>query len=189
MHIWEFELKSNYYKIEFWDSRISGKKKLSVNGNVIVENNNSVAIFNYSFQIDSYYFNLVQLTDEKYDIKINNNFFEDIIKYEKSGDLQKAKIEREKKKNTHDFFPGQSINNFKLDTITNNEDEKIEENKKILNKIDYLPNDDNHSLSLSYKDNVKETGNFNASERLINEEENNNLNKDDANDYPSFSEI
>ena len=79
-----------------------------MNGNVIVENSNSIAAFNYSFKIDSYYFNLVQLTDEKYDIKINNNFFEDIIKYEKSGDLQKSKLEREKEKNTHDFFPAKA---------------------------------------------------------------------------------
>ena len=33
-----------------------------------------------------------------YDIRINNNFFQDIIKYEESGELKMAKIAREKEK-------------------------------------------------------------------------------------------
>lgn len=93
MHTWEFQLKGNYHKIEFWDSRLSGKKKLAVDGKVIVENNNSIAVFNYSFQLDSYYFNLVQVSDTKYDIKINSFFFDELKKAEISGQLNRPKKE------------------------------------------------------------------------------------------------
>ena len=63
---------------------------------VIVENNNSIAVFNYSFQLDSYYFNLVQKSDSIYDLKINDNFFHDIMEAENSGKLKKY-IKTEKK--------------------------------------------------------------------------------------------
>ena len=162
-----------------------------MNGDVIVENNNSVAVFNYSFQLDSYYFNLVQLSDVKYDIKINNNFFEDIIKFEISGDLKKSKMEREKQRND-DFFPGQSINTIKLDDNTNNDDTLSERNPKILNKIGFFPNDNNNPLSFTFKDknnNMKKTGNFNDYNKQIINEENNDINNDIVNDYPSLSEL
>ena len=63
---------------------------------VIVENNNSIAVFNYSFRLDSYYFNLVQKSDSIYDLKINDNFFHDIMEAENSGKLKKY-IKTEKK--------------------------------------------------------------------------------------------
>ena len=69
---------------------------MAVDDEVIVENNNSIAVFNYSFRLDSYYFNLVQIDDSKYDLKINDIWFHDIMKAEKSGDLKKN-IKTEKK--------------------------------------------------------------------------------------------
>ena len=96
LHEWKFILKGTYHEVKLWDSRLSGKKKLAVDDEVIVENNNSIAVFNYSFRLDSYYFNLVQIDDSKYDLKINDNWFHDIMKAEKSGDLKKN-IKTEKK--------------------------------------------------------------------------------------------
>ena len=197
LHTWEFSLKGNYNKIEFWDSRISGKKKIAVNGEVIVENNNSCAIFNYSFQLDSYFFNLVQLNDTDYDLKINNNFFHDIVNYEISGDLKKAKLERESKKDNSEgsFFVGQSINTIKLEN--ENDYKTFEENQKNINKIDFFPNDNNitnqlemnkNPLNFTFKDknnNLKETAKF----KNIDEAEDDNFSFEDNNDYPSLSEL
>ena len=88
LHTWEFALKGTPHKVELWDSRLSGKKKLAVDDEVIVQKNNSIAVFNYSFQLDSYYFNLVQLSDSEYDLKINDIFFKDIMIAEESGELK-----------------------------------------------------------------------------------------------------
>ena len=96
MHIWEFTLKNTHQKIELWDSIISGKKKLAVNDEIIVEKNEACAIFNYSFKLSGYYINLVQLSDSVFDLKINNFFFKDLMAYEESGELRKAREKREK---------------------------------------------------------------------------------------------
>ena len=58
---------------------------------VIVDNKNSVAVFNYSFKLEPYYFNLVQINDSKFDIKINDCSFEDLKSAELSGELKKPK--------------------------------------------------------------------------------------------------
>ena len=88
--------------MQLWDSKISGKKKLAVDEEVIVENNNSIAIFNYSFQLDSYYFNLVQINDNKFDLKINDIFFNEIMEAEESGDLHKIRKEEKEEKEYED---------------------------------------------------------------------------------------
>ena len=67
------------------------KKKLAVDDEVIVDNKNSVAVFNYSFKLEPYYFNLVQINDSKFDIKINDCSFEDLKSAELSGELKKHK--------------------------------------------------------------------------------------------------
>ena len=203
LYTWEFVLKGEYHKIEFWDSRVSGKKKLSVDENVIVENNNSCAVFNYSFQLDSYYFNLVQLKDDDYDIRINNNYFQDIIKYEQSGELEKSKKQR-KQREDDKVFDCQTINNtIKLDDDNNNDfQDKYEENRKILNDIDFFSNDKiknepNNPLSFTFKNNnnsaLKVTGNFYKNSQVSydnnNIEENNINNNNNSTDYPSFSEL
>ena len=96
MHIWEFTLKNTYEKVELWDSIMSGKKKLAVNDKVIVEKNESCAIFNYSFKLNGYFINLVQLSDSVFDLKINDFFFKDLMAYEESGELREARKKREK---------------------------------------------------------------------------------------------
>lgn len=170
-----------------------------MNGEVIVENNNSCAIFNYSFQLDSYFFNLVQLNDIDYDIKINNNFFHDIVKYEISGELKRAKIERESKKdNSEDnFFIGQSINTIKLEN--ENDYQTFEENQKNIKKLDFFPNNNNinnqlemnnNPLSFTFKDknnNLKETGKF--KNNVNDQQDDDNISFEDNNDYPSLSEV
>ena len=102
-----------HHKVEFWDSKLSGKKKIAIDNEVLTESNENCAIFNYSFKIDSYYFNLVQLTDVNYDLKINNQFFSDILEYELSGRL---KNDREEKGKHKDLANESNIDiNFKYD--------------------------------------------------------------------------
>ena len=91
LHTWQFILKGTKHIVQLWDSKLSGKKKLAVDEEVIVENNNSIAVFNYSFQLDSYFFNLIQINDTKFDLKINDVLFSEIMEAEESGSLKKNK--------------------------------------------------------------------------------------------------
>ena len=122
MHTWNFKLKGTHHKIELWDSRLSGKKKLAHNDKVIVENNNSVAVFNYSFQLDGYYFNLVQTGSTEYDLKINGIFFKEIMVAEKSGDFKPSKKEDIQEESQLDNSNSISFekNNINNDTDRNN---------------------------------------------------------------------
>ena len=122
MHTWNFKLKGTHHKIELWDSRLSGKKKLAHNDKVIVENNNSVAVFNYSFQLDGYYFNLVQTGSTEYDLKINGIFFKEIMDAEKSGDFKPSKKEDIQEESQLDNSNSISFekNNINNDTDRNN---------------------------------------------------------------------
>ncbi len=200
LHTWEFYLKGKYNKIEFWDSRLSGKKKIAVNCNVIVENNKSVAIFNYSFRIDDYFFNLIQLTDNDYELRINNNLFQDIIKYQQSKNTQRNEIEEDDK------------NNENADNVFNNDSENknftCENNGKILNQIDFFSKDNinnnnnykdpnnfsfknSHGIDINNSNNnnindFQTTGNFFHNNNCISNEDNNNNMIDDNNDINNF---
>ena len=63
--------------------------------------------FYYIFKIDGYNFSIVQINDDKYEIKINNKNFSDLIKEERNGKLQREKEEylkkkdKDKRKNNH----------------------------------------------------------------------------------------
>ena len=81
---------------------MSGKKKLAVNDEIIAEKNESCAIFNYSFKLNGYFINLVQISDSNFDLKINNFFFKDLMAYETSGELKEAREKREKNINLNE---------------------------------------------------------------------------------------
>lgn len=72
-----------------WDSKLSGKKKLAVDEEVIVDYKTSCAIFNYSFKLDGYYFNVVQIQDGKFELKINSFTFTELKEAEEQGLLNK----------------------------------------------------------------------------------------------------
>ena len=170
---------------------------MAVNDEVIADFQNSCAIFNYSFQLDSYYFNVVQLTDTEYDIKINNNFFRDIIQYEISGDLKKSKNNLE-----NNFFDVQNLNTNKLENV-NNAQNIFEENKNNINQFDFFSNDNGINNQLEIKNNplcfinkdkknkLKENENLKkhiSDNQIFNDNNNIDANKDDI-DYHSFSEL
>ena len=101
---------------------MSGKKKLAVNDKVIVEKNESVAIFNYSFKLNGYFFNLVQISDSNFDLKINDFFFKDIMAYEESGELRAAREKREQNTNLNE------VSNIDINVGYNNKNQKERSN-------------------------------------------------------------
>ena len=112
--------------MKLWDSKLSGKKKLAVDEDVIVDNKNSVAVFNYSFQLDSYYFNLVQLSDTQFDLKINDIFFSEIMECEQSGELKKKVKKQEKEKDYEETDDLDESKNKKNYTDNDDDDDLID---------------------------------------------------------------
>ena len=90
MHTWTFILEDRSHRIDFWDSRISGKKKLALDGNelkLVKDTDN----FYFAFKIDGYNFIVFQKSDEQFEIKINNRVFSDLLRDERNGNLQREK--------------------------------------------------------------------------------------------------
>ncbi len=75
LYIWEFTLEKKNHKIEYWDSRLSGKKKLAIDGKVIKFEEDSVN-FNLKFKIQNYNFKLLHNEDSKPQLLINDRLFE-----------------------------------------------------------------------------------------------------------------
>lgn len=72
-------------------SKISGKKKLCLDAQLLLEDKTYQLSFTYSFRIDQAYFNMVQLGTDKYELRIDNQSFESLVKLEKAGKLKEKK--------------------------------------------------------------------------------------------------
>jgi hypothetical protein len=51
LYIWKFTLEEREYTIELFNSVLSGKKKITQNGQIIYENNSYQGAFNFPFSI------------------------------------------------------------------------------------------------------------------------------------------
>ena len=124
--------------MKLWDSKLSGKKKLVVDEDVIVDYKTSCAIFNYSFKLDGYYFNVVQIQDGKFELKINSFTFTELKEAEEQGLLNKNDNRAEEENlDENDDENDNNINNYKYNNEKKkygyndegNEDDDNDENK------------------------------------------------------------
>ena len=90
---------------------MSGKKKLAVDEEVIVDYKTSCAIFNYSFKYDGYYFNIVQIADGKFELKINSFTFTELKEAEEQGLLNKNENKAEEENLDENGDDDNNINN------------------------------------------------------------------------------
>ena len=98
LHLWSFVLNGTFHRIEFFDSKISGKKKLILDANILLSlDKRPSGKFQYNFKLDKSLFTVYQLNDS-YDLKIDNRSFSDIMQDERTGVLRRRKEEAEKKK-------------------------------------------------------------------------------------------
>ena len=110
---------------------------MAVDDEVIVDYKTSCAIFNYSFKLDGYYFNIVQIADGKFDLKINSFFFKELKEAEEQGELNNK---------------GDKTNEENLD-----EDENEEENN--INNINNYKYDNNKKKYGYNNNNIKQNEN------------------------------
>ena len=77
-------------------SKLTGKKKLCLDANVVIEDKSYKSDFIYSFKIEKHYFNVAQL-DDKYDLRIDNRSFDIWMHEERSGRLKSSNTEKYRK--------------------------------------------------------------------------------------------
>ena len=114
-YIWEFILNKRSHKIEFYDSRISGGKKITLDGSVLFYDKDDSEFFTYKFTLAGCKFELCKISDDRYDIKINGRGFKQLMSDERNGKLEKERQEREreKEKEVDDLFNDDDINQIK----------------------------------------------------------------------------
>ena len=89
---------------------------MAVDDEVIVDYKTSCAIFNYSFKLDGYHFNIVQISDGKFDLKINSFFFKELKEAEEQGELNnKGDKTNEENLDEDENEEENNINNYKYD--------------------------------------------------------------------------
>ena len=113
---------------------MSGKKKLAVDEEVIVDYKTSCAIFNYSFKLDGYYFNIVQIADGKFELKINSFTFTELKEAEEQGLLNKNENKAEEENLDENGDDDNNINNNNYNY--NNEKKKYSYNNNNENEDD-----------------------------------------------------
>lgn len=91
-------LNGKYHKVEMFHSKVSGKKKLCVDAQSVSEDKSYKNDFTYSFKIDKNYFNCIQLSGDKYELRIDNRSFDILMQEERTGRLKADSFEVEKKK-------------------------------------------------------------------------------------------
>ncbi len=84
-------MNEKYHRVELYDSRLSGKKKLLLDGEVLVFYDKNKSNFNYSFKIDHIVFKVKQITDEQFNLIIDNKFFNELMEQDKNGTLSRLK--------------------------------------------------------------------------------------------------
>ena len=95
LHKWEFVLNKKYHKIDFYDSRLSYKRKIVLDSSVLFYEKDGSDNFSYKFTLAGYNFEIRQLYEDKYDLLINNKRFKKLQDKERNGDFDNEKKEEE----------------------------------------------------------------------------------------------
>ena len=125
LHTWTFYLEGKPHKIEFWDSRLSGKKKLSLDENQLIFKKDQ-EYFYHQFKIGEYTFSLNHY-DTNTELLVNNKNFKDLMKEERSGVLDKEKHKYLRKHKNKESYNNNDENIYDID---------INEQKKILEEFE-----------------------------------------------------
>ena len=99
LYTWEFILNKKSHKIEFYDSRLSDKKKITLDGSVLYYDKDDSEFFSYKFSLSGSKFELCKINEDRYDIKINGKRFKQLMSDERNGKLDKAREERQQREN------------------------------------------------------------------------------------------
>ncbi len=75
LYKWTFFMNGNKQIVELYQSKISGKRKVMHNGSFLYEDMSYNVDFSYSFYIDKVYCNVIQVDDDRFELRIINRAF------------------------------------------------------------------------------------------------------------------
>ena len=102
LYIWSFILDGKQRKIEFWDSKISGKKRLTADSKELLNDKIKSDDFSYSFKIERHFFTILKVKDE-FELKVDNLPFIEIMNDERCGKLEKMRENLKKKEKENEM--------------------------------------------------------------------------------------
>lgn len=188
IYTWEMTLDDAKRKIELIHSRITGKRRIFLDGKTIQEAQKYTYEFTHTFTIGNHYLNLIQIAPDLYELKIDNITFTTLINRQNREKLKKFKSEQNQKletfnkseksdnlkkahnsnkyqkdsKNEDDFFE----NKFSEDCI---DDNKVYDNKNEEDNDDFFDKKeewdfgfDNNQTNSTAKNTIKENFDFMA---------------------------
>ena len=153
LYIWSFILEGKQRKIEFWDSKISGKKRLTADSKELLNDKIKSDNFSYSFKIERHFFTILKSKDD-FELKVDNLFFIDIMNDERCGKLEKMR--------------NMLKNKEKMEEIQNNKKQKRNIEKE--DDYDYGNEDFYKGSDLNFEN----EGKYNINFRENNNEDNDN---------------
>jgi hypothetical protein len=186
IYTWEMTLDDSKRKIELIHSRITGKRRIFLDGKTIQEAQKYTYEFTHTFTVGNHYLNLIQIAPDLYELKIDNITFTTLInrqnreklkkfksdqtqkletfkKSDKSDKLKKAHISNKYEKelkNEDDFFE----NKFSEDYI---DDNKVSDNKNMEDNEDFFDKKEdwdfgfeNHQSNSNAKNHLMENFDF-----------------------------
>ena len=199
-------MNNGNHKVEYWDSRLSGKKKLAVDGTVLTLTTDQ-EIFSYNFKCGDYIFIVSQNEDEKPRLTINNRDFNDLLQDERTGKLQKDRQQYNKNKSRKNNPQSDSeyykralkYNGDNFVEGTDGEIYDIEEQRKRLEEFERKKQKENEEKNKKSKNNknqmiIKNINNIFDDENLldlneINFNQDDNNNKGNNNNYYNFGQM
>ena len=186
-HRWDFIFNGFPHILEFWDSKLSGKKKVALDSRIIYFREiNDNALFHLDFTIGYNAFHISQYGEDHYDLLIDGNRFSNLMsqeRYEKKFLIQKKEREKQKVKkmqedyyqralkyNGKDYYEGKekillnNNNNINNNNINNNNINNNKYNYEYYKKHrnDYLKNNNyNYGNDNNYNNNMNNNYNNN----------------------------
>ena len=129
IYTWDFTLNNKIYRVDLEHSKITGKRKVILNGKQLLKRMHYTYNFTFSFHIDKHFLTIVQLSPVSYDLRIDNLGFKGLIynmyrQREVSQDNNAANTSTQLKRNDDAFFASENTFEFGDNTtkqqVTNN---------------------------------------------------------------------
>lgn len=91
LYSWEMILDGNKRKVELIHSRITGKRRIFLDGKVVAKLQRYTLEFQYSFLIEKHYVIIIQTAPDSYELRIDNISFSTLLNQEKIDKFNKMR--------------------------------------------------------------------------------------------------
>ena len=126
-HIWKFYLDGIYRTVEFWDSKISGKKKLAVDSKILALDDSGSDFFKCTFSIAPHILKITQKDEDRFYLTIDQYSFLALMAEERNGTLKQLQEKLNENENKNMNNPVDDVDKLLKKQL---EKEKIEEKRK-----------------------------------------------------------